>query len=564
MSAYNLRSRVDMAAVAPMDLITKDEPATTTTAIPLKCCICPKKPTFSDLSHLLTHVSSKSHLARKWEKEIRKDEQSVKDYNEYKEWETRHGILELAAERLLAKEQKKTGGGTRRSRVTTAASASTVQNSRHELDVDDRALNMMKAEPEDYDQIQPMTTPWANSISGARHFSVVGHNNHLDVSGYQTPVLKGISHEFSVPSTPGAPHSLSRRSLSDPEVAESIETSELASERQHISDDDSDMNKLKGIIYPGMGLFDSASEYQKRRRNQRKDASVLRNMIETSSIITATEYVWDEGGEFQRKRDIYSTPSIEGSPERKLEDSEKSKKKRGRRTVVPITRRTSTRTTRKTAAMFKRDHDQDDDDFDDQEEDKHSRFSSHTHGSADSIAIFRDPSKPSTNTQGLWTDFAHFPSASVGPAPTGLSRTQNPMEETGFDYRRRAPLQSMSTNLSLGSSAPDNGKPLSFFPSRESGASAFSTQQLISSRTYYTPQQHTISGGNFNPLCQTRPNQLTGYGFAGYGNDNKPSLAGFQSINSMAPNLNNLSFNAYNQYETQETNLERVSQDFDA
>jgi len=63
-----------------------------------------------------------------------------------------------------------------------------------------------------------------------------------------------------------------------------------------------------------MGLFDSADELQRRMRNQRKDDSVLKHMEETSSGIEPNEFVWAEDGEFQRIRDIYATPSIDGSP----------------------------------------------------------------------------------------------------------------------------------------------------------------------------------------------------------------------------------------------------------
>ncbi len=45
--------------------------------------------------------------------------------------------------------------------------------------------------------------------------------------------------------------------------------------------------QAEGRRYPGMGLFDSADETQKRMRNQRKDDSVLKLMEETSSGIVA-------------------------------------------------------------------------------------------------------------------------------------------------------------------------------------------------------------------------------------------------------------------------------------
>ena len=80
------------------------------------------------------------------------------------------------------------------------------------------------------------------------------------------------------------------------------------------ADDENDTSKLKGVTWPGMGLFDSATEMQKRKRNQRKDKSILRRMEITSAGVEPTEFIWTEGGEFQRTRDIYATPSVEPSP----------------------------------------------------------------------------------------------------------------------------------------------------------------------------------------------------------------------------------------------------------
>jgi len=75
-----------------------------------------------------------------------------------------------------------------------------------------------------------------------------------------------------------------------------------------------DSSKLKGTIYPGMGLFDAATAEQRRMRNQRKDGSVLEQMKIASASVVPNELVWTEDIEFQRVRDIYATPSVEGSP----------------------------------------------------------------------------------------------------------------------------------------------------------------------------------------------------------------------------------------------------------
>lgn len=76
--------------------------------------------------------------------------------------------------------------------------------------------------------------------------------------------------------------------------------------------------KLKGIFWPGMNLFDSATPEMKRMRNQRKDGSILEQMINTSTVTEPLEYVYStlSNGNFEleRTRDIFGPPSIENSP----------------------------------------------------------------------------------------------------------------------------------------------------------------------------------------------------------------------------------------------------------
>lgn len=105
-----------MAAVAPMDLVAMGDPA----SIPLRCTLCPKKPNFSDLSHLLTHISSKSHLAHRFKAELKaRDNRAVlEEVRQYDNWCEQYGINALLAERMAAKEQKKTGRRTRHSTVS--------------------------------------------------------------------------------------------------------------------------------------------------------------------------------------------------------------------------------------------------------------------------------------------------------------------------------------------------------------------------------------------------------------------------------------------------------------
>ncbi|KAI6353403.1 hypothetical protein MCOR25_009020 [Pyricularia grisea] len=77
---------------------------------------------------------------------------------------------------------------------------------------------------------------------------------------------------------------------------------------------ESTVSKLKGIKYPGMAVFDSATPDQRRKRNQRKHESVITNMKRSSEAIEPTECIWQGIGNFERSRDIYATPSVDGSP----------------------------------------------------------------------------------------------------------------------------------------------------------------------------------------------------------------------------------------------------------
>src|SRR4051812_34095195 len=109
-----------MAAIAPMDLVMKSDPA----SIPLRCTLCPKRPNFSDVSHLLTHISSKSHLSHRFKAELRShSEREAQDaICQYDDWYERHGIRGLLAERMAAKDQKKTGKRGRSSNAETIVS----------------------------------------------------------------------------------------------------------------------------------------------------------------------------------------------------------------------------------------------------------------------------------------------------------------------------------------------------------------------------------------------------------------------------------------------------------
>lgn len=98
----------------PVPIALPMEPATNTVpgpdhdpeSIPLLCYICPKKPNFSDTSHLLTHISSKSHLAARFKLQLSDVASHQQALQHFDEWAEHYGINQLLKNRQDAKEQK--------------------------------------------------------------------------------------------------------------------------------------------------------------------------------------------------------------------------------------------------------------------------------------------------------------------------------------------------------------------------------------------------------------------------------------------------------------------------
>lgn len=76
-------------------------------SIPLICLLCPNQPRFSDQSHLLTHVSSKSHLAAQFKLQHSGKSEDKRTLDRYKLWSDTNGVDKLVANRIAAKELKK-------------------------------------------------------------------------------------------------------------------------------------------------------------------------------------------------------------------------------------------------------------------------------------------------------------------------------------------------------------------------------------------------------------------------------------------------------------------------
>jgi hypothetical protein len=82
----------------------------TNSSIPLHCNICPKRPNFSDVSHLLTHIASKGHLSNYYKIKVRSsselDSRSV--IEAYDRWYAEWNVETLMSDRMNQKDKRRT------------------------------------------------------------------------------------------------------------------------------------------------------------------------------------------------------------------------------------------------------------------------------------------------------------------------------------------------------------------------------------------------------------------------------------------------------------------------
>ncbi|KAG8623168.1 hypothetical protein KVT40_008144 [Elsinoe batatas] len=281
------------------------------TNIPLNCNICPKKPTFSDVSHLLTHIASKAHLSTYYKIKVRSAQEAASRslIDEYDVWYTNNGIEDLMSERLNLKEQK------RKMKTQQKEDNKSTVIRAHHYSVEQRPMlpyDFGKVDPELYgDSIKqeledvhgvvpsieydpqyevPPWMPWAS--------------NHQQRDPYTFD--NGLPTPDSFPETPR-----SRQTV----FLEGIE--EAAAPNNEGETKPNDSNLLKGIIWPGMDLFDSATPEMRRKRNQKKSLDVIDRLQATSNMIEATEVVYTPEIIQSKARAITGLPHSSVSPFKK-------------------------------------------------------------------------------------------------------------------------------------------------------------------------------------------------------------------------------------------------------
>lgn len=355
----------------------------TMASIPLLCKICPKHPDFSDISHLLTHVSSKGHLAHLHKAQVRSGQEPAirGQLDAYNQWYDQHHIERLLSQRMVLKASKinlssrRIASGNQASNIVKPAQASKRQGNTEgaiqqhrfpgkaenvidpQLSRAQPLLSRLPAAGEtlfvtpQYPDLPSRHRAHVPTMRASSEGSPLRYKNgsagsetlrHKPSKGRVTDTPSESDREQPVFPSPrktiypdpsdiaGQPPFILSHSLSDI-VKQDIEENDQdlgLEEYVPAPDDESSTQspRLKGVYWPGMSIFDSAKPEAQRKRNQRKDISVLQQMEFNSIVVEPVEQIFWPGGTLKKQRLI--TGNVESSPLK--DESPKLKRRRSK------------------------------------------------------------------------------------------------------------------------------------------------------------------------------------------------------------------------------------------
>lgn len=341
-------------------------------AADLLCIICPAQPRFSDVSHLLTHVSSKAHLSNNFKVQVRshQDDAAATLLKEYNDWFTANKLQTLLSDRINSKDDRKKKRKSqtmpddddypapppkRHRRVKKAVTGPAVDNDILNF-LDPRLMETQLDAGNDNQHFKPScfsrfvtpTTSVPTKALRTTHDSPEVILTSFITTGGLTDGAADDDHELAVasniafPVTPkptrtryrkGRPSMIStnKRTDSFPEQENHSGTSNEADVTEKERSDE--MTRLKGILWPGMDIFDSATHQMRRKRNQKKDGTVLRLMEITSLLTEPTEKIFSPEGDLLKNREITGNVD-EDSPLKGETPVPKQRRSRSRREVL--------------------------------------------------------------------------------------------------------------------------------------------------------------------------------------------------------------------------------------
>ncbi|KAJ5558302.1 hypothetical protein N7535_008515 [Penicillium sp. DV-2018c] len=297
----------------------------------LLCVICPRKPKFSDISHLVTHAASKSHLSNQFKLSIRRDDpDAVELLRQYDDFIKTHDLNEkLVARMKQTEDRKKKKKAARASASTTAGPVNRAPNveplnsiapvansgSAHlnPCLVDGHTGEQQKKyatlTPTTPDRLPTMSSnERSDRVLRSMQFSYGDDSNVLQPANVLG--LDDKHRPLTLPVTPTQPpRHLNHQDRTwgpgeatfDPFVDCDNDT-EIPGDAGIDKDRADEMATLKGVQWQGMGMFDSATPEMRRRRNQKKDDTVLKHMENDSLLAQPDELIFDAEGNLVKQR----------------------------------------------------------------------------------------------------------------------------------------------------------------------------------------------------------------------------------------------------------------------
>lgn len=300
----------------------------------LLCPICPGQPRFSDVSHLLTHAASKAHLANHFKLKLRtEDPHAVELLQQYDEWFDANGFSKQLANRMANKENRKRQSAeastscapktTRNQAPNAKAEASDISAAplipyfldprladSYNGNQQDMIATLMPTTPERSPNLNSDTRPRMGPVLRSMRSSTGTASNFEQLA--DAPALTDGHRPLALPVTP----TQSRRRL-DPEEtswtsgrdtpdpsSNSVDNTESSGDADMEKIRAEEISRLKGVQWPGMDIFDSATPKKRRKRNQKKDGNVLKLMEITSSRVEPNEQVFSPHGSLLKEREI--------------------------------------------------------------------------------------------------------------------------------------------------------------------------------------------------------------------------------------------------------------------
>ncbi|CRG91249.1 protein geranylgeranyltransferase type II [Talaromyces islandicus] len=288
--------------------------------------ICNKKPRFSDQSHLLTHIASKAHLANYFKLQVksRHDAEAFQELTDYDRWYQNYGLAKLLSDRMAM-----ASSTTRKRRSARLVEASA--NAKIEL-INDEAPGLLLARADAVEDRQSQWLSFEDNIdprlSGLRPFT--SDENVGDLTSTVASTLSGSSEHPFIKTEPDSlnnwkeiredipnetrsskrvsmlkkGHRASKSAILPVPTPLPCIPSQADSKSTAVEPKTDEMTRLKGIQWPGMDLFDAATEPMKRQRNQKKDERTFKAMEEASTATEPNEMVFSPSGTLRREREI--------------------------------------------------------------------------------------------------------------------------------------------------------------------------------------------------------------------------------------------------------------------